>query len=77
MVTFHPIPIANEVSNLAACDANLDGVEEFNLEIQTPGISSGQPNINVTYHESYLFARAGGNPQTSPYSSGNTTFGLV
>ena len=73
VVTFHPIPIANPVGNLAACDANNDGVEIFNLELQTPDIIGGQSGMKVTYHNSYVFALAGASPQTSPYNSGNTT----
>lgn len=73
VVTFHPVPIANMVSNLAACDANLDGVEAFNLEEQTPGVSSGQTNVKVTYHSSYIFALAGASPLVSPFTSGNAT----
>ena len=73
VVTFHPVPIANVVGNLAACDANKDGVESFNLDSQTLGIINGQPNVKVTYHKSYVFALAGASPQISPYSSGNAT----
>lgn len=73
VVTFHPLPIAYPVENIAACDSDNDGVESFNLELQTPGILNGQTGMKVTYHKSNVFALAGASPQTSPYDSGNTT----
>lgn len=73
VVTFHPVPIAYSVGNLAACDADKDGVESFDLELQTPGIVNGQSDVVVTYYKSYVFASAGANPQVSPFSSGNET----
>ena len=73
VVTFYPVPIAYQVGNLATCDADNDGVESFNLELQTPGILNGQSGMKVTYHNSSVFASAGASPQTSPFNSGNAT----
>lgn len=73
VVSFYPIPIANSVGNLAACDSDGDGLEIFDLEVQTPQIINGQGNVKVTYYNSYIFATAGAAPITSPINSGNKT----
>jgi len=72
VVTFHPVPIANPVGNLAACDADNNGIETFDLGLQTLDIINGQPGVKVTYHNSSIFASAGAAPIASPISSGNT-----
>lgn len=72
VVTIHDTPTANSVGNMILCDIGNDG-EDFNLEAQTTAIISGQSGMSVTYHESEIFAIAGAAPQSSPYTSGNTT----
>ncbi|OIQ39699.1 MAG: hypothetical protein BM563_04230 [Bacteroidetes bacterium MedPE-SWsnd-G1] len=73
VVTIHDTPVANVVNNMVFCDTDGDGVESFNLESQTVGIINGQANMNVTYHESEIFARAAAAPQNSPYITSGTT----
>jgi gliding motility-associated-like protein len=73
VILFHTIPTASVVGDLVSCDANGDGVEDFNLESQTPLIINGQTGMTVTYHESENFAIAGSTPLASPYSSNGTT----
>jgi gliding motility-associated-like protein len=74
VVTIHDTPIATSPAiGIVLCDTDNDGLEDFYLESKTYEIENGQTNVMVTYHESEIFARAGAAPQSSPYSSGNTT----
>ncbi len=62
----------NPTDDLELCDdVTNDGVENFNLEVQTPVVLGTQPaaeNI-VTYHLSFDDANQGINPLISPYAN--------
>src|SRR5690606_12331261 len=65
-------PIINPVLDMELCDdASNDGLEEFDLELQTPGILGSQPaaNFEVTYYTSFADADAETNAITSPYQN--------
>ena len=77
-VTFYDVPVPGSVSDLILCDENLDGFESFNLDSQTNLLANGQTGVNVSYHESELFAQAGANPLVSPFqSSGQTIWARI
>ncbi|WP_282044306.1 T9SS type B sorting domain-containing protein [Winogradskyella flava] len=56
----NPLPIANQPSNLEACDDDFDGILEFDLSTQNSSILGGQnpSNFTITYHNSELQANA-------------------
>lgn len=45
------------VANLVTCDDDNDGFAWFDLSIQTPVITQGEPNLTVTYHGTLLDAQ--------------------
>ncbi|WP_045468464.1 T9SS type B sorting domain-containing protein [Winogradskyella sp. PG-2] len=55
----NPLPIANQPTNLEACDDNFDGLLEFDLSQQNSSILNGQnaTQFTVTYHNSELQAQ--------------------
>ncbi len=57
-ITFHAVPIAYDVGVLPECDDDGDGFADFNLELQTEGITNGQLGMTVTYHESKPLAQS-------------------
>lgn len=65
----NPLPIANQPSNLVACDDDFDGILEFDLLQQNASILGGQnPNLfTVTYHNSELQANENNYPQETDY----------
>jgi gliding motility-associated-like protein len=71
------LPVANPVANLEVCDDDLDGSarngfsQQFDLELQTPGVLGGQDPLQfqVTYHASLANAQSGANPLGSPFSN--------
>ena len=70
VINFYNDANANPVDDIITCDDPTgDGVEDFDLEIQTPGILGTQSPTDfvVTYHESLSDAQAGINALSSPY----------
>jgi len=68
-VIVNPLPEANPVATLIACELNTDGIYAFDLEVQTNlilGIQSASEFL-VTYYESSTDAALGVNPLVSPY----------
>ncbi|SRX73207.1 gliding motility-associated C-terminal domain-containing protein [Aequorivita antarctica] len=61
--------------DLSACDANGDGMEEFNLEDQIATILNGQDPalLNTTFHLSQFDAEASQNAIVNPAAYTNTT----
>ena len=70
-IIVHPLPEANVVSDLIACELDTDDIFDFDLEGQTDLILGGQdPSIfEVTYHTSLLDAETGLNFLGSPYTN--------
>ncbi|MDB2426618.1 T9SS type B sorting domain-containing protein [Flavobacteriaceae bacterium] len=70
-IIVHPLPQANVVSDLIACELDTDDVFDFDLESQTDLILGGQdPSLfEVTYHTSLLDAETGLNFLGSPYTN--------
>ena len=70
-IIVHPLPQANVVSDLIACELDTDDIFDFDLEGQTALILGGQdPSIfEVTYHTSLLDAETGLNFLGSPYTN--------
>ena len=68
-VIVNPLPEANPVATLIACELNTDGIYAFDLEVQTNLIRGAQSasEFLVTYYETSLDATQGINPLTSPY----------
>ncbi|MDG1310043.1 MAG: T9SS type B sorting domain-containing protein [Flavobacteriaceae bacterium] len=68
-VIVNPLPEANPVATLIACELNTDGIYAFDLEVQTDLIRGAQSasEFLVTYYETSLDATQGINPLTSPY----------
>lgn len=66
---------AYSAPNMVTCDIGSDGVETFDLSLQTPYILDTQtdPNITITYHASYNDADLGINPLPLSYTTGPTT----
>ncbi|MDC0007131.1 choice-of-anchor L domain-containing protein, partial [Winogradskyella sp.] len=68
----NPLPIANQPSDLEACDdISNDGFESFNLEQQTAVILGSQntTNFTITYHLSLANANSDSNPLASNYTA--------
>ena len=72
-VIVDPLPEANPVPTLIACELNTDGRYAFDLEVQSDEIRGTQSatEYDVTYYESLADATLAVNPLTSPYL--NTT----
>ena len=71
-----PPPVyANSVPGISFCDIDGDGLETFNLSVQSMFITAGldQSLINLTYHTSLTEADSGSNPLPLTYTSGSTT----
>ena len=68
-VIVNPIPQANPVTTLIACELNTDGIYAFDLEVQTNLILGAQSasEFIVTYYETSADAALGVNPLVSPY----------
>jgi len=75
-VIVDPLPEANPVPTLIACELNTDGRYAFDLEVQSDEIRGTQSatEYDVTYYESLADATLAVNPLTSPYL--NTTSNL-
>ena len=70
-IIVHPLPLANTVSDLIACELDTDDVFDFDLEQQSSLILGAQdPTIfEVTYHTSLTDAQEGINFLGSPYTN--------
>ncbi|WP_047548731.1 gliding motility-associated C-terminal domain-containing protein [Psychroserpens sp. Hel_I_66] len=71
-VNFGMEPTANLVDDIITCDdISADEVEDFDLEIQTPGVLGAQlaTDFNVTYHLTLADAQADTGALTSPYTN--------
>ena len=70
-IIVHPLPLANTVSDLIACELDTDDVFDFDLEQQSSLILGAQdPTIfEVTYHTSLTDAEQGINFLGSPYTN--------
>ena len=68
-VIVDPLPEANAVATLIACELNTDGIYPFDLEVQSDMIRGTQSatQYRVTYYESLTNASSAINPLTSPY----------
>ncbi|WP_339622497.1 T9SS type B sorting domain-containing protein [uncultured Winogradskyella sp.] len=63
-------PSISALSPLEVCDdISGDGIEQFNLETQTPLALNGATGVTITYHLSLPDAENRLNPLTSPYTS--------
>ena len=70
-IIVHPLPKANAVADMIACELNTDNFFDFDLEQQSSLILGGQdPSIfEVTYHTSLTDAKDGVNFLRSPYTN--------
>ncbi|MBO6943943.1 MAG: gliding motility-associated C-terminal domain-containing protein, partial [Psychroserpens sp.] len=71
-INFGSEPVANPVADIITCDdISADGIEDFDLEIQTAGVLGTQnpAEFNVTYHETLADAQADTGALTSPYTN--------
>jgi gliding motility-associated-like protein len=71
-LTFGQEPIANPVDDIITCDDNsADGIEDFDLEMQTAGVLGTQAatDFNVTYHLTLAEAQADTGALASPYTN--------
>ncbi len=68
-VIVDPLPEANHVPTLIACELNTDGIYAFDLEVQSDEIRGTQSatEYDVTYYESLADATLAVNSLTSPY----------
>ncbi|MEZ4802235.1 MAG: T9SS type B sorting domain-containing protein [Gelidibacter sp.] len=65
----NPIPSPAAPLPLEECDEDNDGFASFDLETRTLQIVNGEPDIEVTYHETMADADSGQNPLSSPYDN--------
>ncbi len=71
-INFGSEPVANPVSDIITCDdISADGIEDFDLEIQTAGVLGTQnpADFNVTYHLTLADAQADTGALASPYTN--------
>ncbi|WP_353779758.1 PKD domain-containing protein, partial [Winogradskyella sp. 3972H.M.0a.05] len=62
VITFHPNPVVNVVTDYQLCDdAVIDGFTEFDLSTKDAEAIGVQTDVNVTYHTSQTDADAGAN----------------
>lgn len=61
------IDIEDPAANLIVCDDDNDGFQAFDLSIQTPLITQGDPNLTVTYHKTLTDAQNGDLPVVNLY----------
>ena len=68
-VIVDPLPEANPVATLIACELNTDGIYAFDLEVQSDVIRGTQSatEYDVTYYESLADANLAVNSLASPY----------
>ena len=68
-VIVDPLPEANPVATLIACELNTDGIYAFDLEVQSDEIRGTQSatEYDVTYYESLADATLAVNSLASPY----------
>ena len=74
------ISVLNQVPDMEVCDdLSNDGVEMFNLELQTATVLGTQlaSEYTVTYHNSFADADSGVNALTSPYNGSNGEYIFV
>ncbi|AEH01064.1 fibronectin type III domain-containing protein [Lacinutrix sp. 5H-3-7-4] len=72
LVVLGALPDITGANDLELCDDDSgDGVEDFDLELNTAAVLNGQdPTVfNVSYYETQADADAGTNPLTSPYTN--------
>jgi gliding motility-associated-like protein len=64
------LPVINSSPpTLILCDSNNDGFAEFDLSVQTPVITLGDPSLTVTYHGTFLDAENDVFPLPNPYTN--------
>jgi gliding motility-associated-like protein len=70
-VIVDPLPEANPVPTLIACELNTDGIYVFDLEVQSDVIRGTQSatEYDVTYYETLADATLAVNSLTSPYTN--------
>jgi len=65
-----PVPSPeDEPTEIRVCDDDNDGFAEFDLETRTVEITNGEPDVEITYHETESDADTGENPLASPYTN--------
>tara|TARA_R110002049_G_scaffold92446_4_gene229240 strand:- start:1618 stop:8298 length:6681 start_codon:yes stop_codon:yes gene_type:complete len=72
--------VLNQAPDMEVCDdVSNDGVEMFNLELQTATVLGTQlaSEYTVTYHNSFADADSGDNPLVSPYNGSNGEYIFV
>lgn len=62
-------PTPTEPTPLEVCDENNDGFASFVLTQKDAEIANGEPNLTITYHETYIDAISGSFPLISPYEN--------
>ncbi len=65
----NPVPSPVAPDPLVVCDADNDGIAEFNLTDRDAQIINGEPGVTVTYHELLSDAEAGIFPLSDPYQT--------
>jgi uncharacterized repeat protein (TIGR01451 family) len=74
-ISFSQAQINTQVSNYTVCDANADGIAQFDLTIKIPEILGNlDPSLHqTTFHLTNFDAQTGGNPiyTGAPYSNSN------
>ncbi|WP_179008444.1 T9SS type B sorting domain-containing protein [Winogradskyella forsetii] len=73
----NPLPMANQPSDLIACDDDFDGLLEFDLTLQNASILGNQnpEDFSITFHNSESNAMEGNDPIATDYiASNNETF---
>ncbi|QHI36310.1 hypothetical protein IMCC3317_16720 [Kordia antarctica] len=67
-------PIANQPSNIAACDDNGDTFEDFDFTLQEPSILDTQnpADFNITFHSSQTDANDDMNPLPTTYAGSDS-----
>jgi gliding motility-associated-like protein len=65
-----PIPSPEpDPDPIEVCDEDNDGFAEFDLEIRTIEITNGEPNVEISYHETQTDAELGDNPIIGGYTN--------
>ncbi|WP_053975608.1 T9SS type B sorting domain-containing protein [Mangrovimonas xylaniphaga] len=68
----NPLPVIVDPTDLLVCDdSNPDDLTSIDLTEKNEEITSGQSNLEVTYHYSQADANSGDNPLPSPYTNTN------
>lgn len=75
----NPIPTIAAITNLEACDDDIDGDDTngfatFNLSSKTTEILNGQSGVAITYHINQLDANANINPLNNYYSNSQSVY---